>query len=88
MATCKWCGKTFTKKHNREEYCNEKCRKYGNQENTRNRVRIFRKKYYLIFDEKQKYGGVGTGFLTSKRKENFDLEYYAIQNEKRKLNIK
>ena len=29
---CKWCGKIFFKKHNRETYCSSKCKKYAHQE--------------------------------------------------------
>ena len=29
---CKWCGKPFTKQHNRQEYCSDECFQYARQE--------------------------------------------------------
>ena len=36
QAKCKWCGKTYTKKHNRQTYCSDKCRKEAKKEQNRN----------------------------------------------------
>lgn len=81
MAICKWCGSLFNKKHNREEYCSEKCRCEGNKENGRNRFRKYYKKY-------GKRNNMGSGSLGASRRNEFDLEFSIIQKELKRLKIK
>lgn len=81
MSKCKWCGSEFDKKHNREEYCSENCRKEGNRENGRNRFR----KYYNNYGKRN---NIGSGSLGASRRNEFDLEFLIIQKELKRLKIK
>lgn len=86
MATCKWCGREYTKVHNRQMYCSDYCRKYARQE----QVRINRRKYYQrykkVMGEKQR-SGLGSGFLSANRNPDFQLEFECIQKELIRLKI-
>ena len=73
---CKWCGKKFFKKHNRETYCSPKCKKYAHQE----QKAIFANKY-------PKKECLGTSGLSKHRRQDYHQEYQAIQNEKKRLKI-
>ncbi len=86
MAKCKWCGKEFNKKHNREVYCSDEHRKYARQEQNRVNFRTYYTKYKSLWGEDKLYG-LGSGFLSSNRHENFVSESLAIKREKQKLNI-
>ena len=77
---CKWCGKIFFKKHNRETYCSSKCKKYAHQE----QKAIFANKYRRQYHKKE---CLGTSGLSKHRRQDYNQEYQAIQNEKKRLKI-
>lgn len=77
---CKWCGKIFFKKHNRETYCSSKCKKYAHQE----QKAIFANKYRRQYHKKE---CLGTSGLGKHRRQDYHQEYQAIQNEKKRLKI-
>lgn len=84
---CKWCGKLFIKKHNREMYCSDKHRKYARQEQYRTNSMNYYQKFKNILNEKQKHG-LGSGLLSKYRHDSFDDEKIAIENELKRLKIK
>ena len=77
---CKWCGKIFFKKHNRETYCSSKCKKYAHQE----QKAIFANKYRRQYHKKE---CLGTSGLSKHRRQDYNQEYQAIQKEKKRLKI-
>lgn len=89
---CKYCGKPFTKRHNREMYCSDDCRKNALREQkaryqAKRRMRI--KQKVLIVDEYKKYGlgSYGTS-ANGHRKNKFSQEYMSIQKEMRRIGLK
>ena len=76
---CKYCGKPFTKRHNRQIYCSESCRTNAKREQKARYQAKRRKKYNL--------GSYGTS-ANGHRKETFSQEHIAIQNEMRRLGLK
>jgi hypothetical protein len=50
MNICKWCGKEFIKKHNREMYCSHDCRHYAKLEQNSisdRKQSIYNSKYHI-----------------------------------------
>ena len=89
---CKYCGKPFTKKHNREMYCSKECRLNALREQkaryqAKRRLRI--KKGLLVLPEYKKYGlgSYGTS-ANGHRKSKFTQEYLAIQREMKRLGLR
>lgn len=89
---CKYCGKPFTKRHNREMYCSDSCRRNALREQkaryqAKRRLRI--KQKVLIVDEYKKYGlgSYGTS-ANGHRKNKFSQEYIAIQKEMKRIGLK
>ena len=89
---CKYCGKPFTKRHNREMYCSDNCRKNALREQkaryqAKRRLKI--KQKIIIVDEYKKYGlgSYGTS-ANGHRKDTFSQEHTAIQNEMKRLGLK
>ena len=84
---CKYCGRPFLKKHNKEMYCSEECRIKAHQDQDAEYQRKRRKlinKGEIISNER-KY--VGTQFLSHRRNEDFDKEHQAIRKEMRRLKL-
>ena len=86
MAICKWCGREYTKKHNREMYCSDECRHYARQEQNRIHRRRYYHRYKQVMTEKQRCG-LGSGFLSCNRYEDYMVEYAAIQREYSRLKL-
>ena len=89
---CKYCGKLFVKKHNREVYCSEQCRDYAVKEQkaryqAKRRLKIKRKE--LVLDEYQTsgMGSYGTS-CTGHMKDNFEDEYKAVRREMQRLGLR
>lgn len=89
---CKYCGKPFTKTHNRQMYCSDSCRRNALREQkaryqAKRRLRI--KQKVLIVDEYKKYGlgSYGTS-ANGHRKNKFSQEYIAIQKEMKRIGLK
>jgi len=86
LKKCNWCGREFVKKHNRQVYCSDFCKKHARQEKNRGYFRKYYHKYKEIMTEKQRCG-LGTGYLSMHRNDNFNQEFLAIRNEMKKLKI-
>ena len=84
---CKWCGKPFTKTHNRQMYCSNYCRKQARREQQAGYSRTYRKKYKGMLPDSTLYG-LGSGRLGSHTCHNWRKEDKKIQNEYIFLNIK
>ena len=89
---CKYCGKPFTKTHNRQVYCSDSCRLNARREQkaryqAKRRLRI--KQKILVVDEYKKYGlgSYGTS-ENGHRKNKFSQEYIAIQKEMKRIGLK
>jgi len=87
LKKCNWCGGEFIKEHNRQVYCSDNCRKHARAEKNRGYFRKYYHKYKKIMTEKQRCG-LGSGFLSMHRNENFDQEFIAIRKEMQRLKIK
>lgn len=59
MAICKWCGKEYTKTHNRQMYCSKLCRENADAENGALRVRKYRKNYKEVLKGNDPLGSYG-----------------------------
>ena len=89
---CKYCGKPFTKTHNRQVYCSDSCRLNARREQkaryqAKRRLRI--KQKILVVDEYKKYGlgSYGTS-ANGHRKSKFSQEYIAIQKEMKRIGLR
>ena len=83
---CKWCGKPFTKRHNRQEYCCDDCAHYALLEQKAEFARKYRKRYKK--EKSDSYCGIGSGGLGGHRKDSFEEEGEAIAKELRRLKLK
>lgn len=84
---CKWCGKPFTKTHNRQMYCSNYCRKNARREQQAEYSREYRRKYRAVMPESTIYG-LGSGRLGAHTTHNWRKEYVKVQNELAFLKIK
>lgn len=84
---CKYCGKPFLKKHNKEMYCCDECRKKAHQDQDAEYRRKRRKLINNgeIVSNENKY--VGTGFLSHKKRDNEEDELAAIRKEMKRLKL-
>lgn len=85
---CSWCGEPFELKSPNQKYCSskeKKCSVEAKRENWRKASSKYRKKYKHI-SIPQLYK-MGSGFLSSTPQKNFNLEYEAIQKEKKRLRL-
>lgn len=78
ICKCEFCGQYFAKTHHRQKYCTKDCSKKAlqDQKNEWKRTKWIKPKEN------------GTGYITEKRKENFDDELRQIKGELRRLGIK
>lgn len=80
---CAYCGKTFTKKHNRQKYCSDKCRKYARQE----KRRIYDSRYYYknrdIINKKR----IGTRTIGPKPNPDTERETEIVRNEVERIGL-
>ena len=89
---CKYCGKLFVKKHNREVYCSKECRNYALKEQkaryqAKRRLKIKRKELVLNEYQISGMGSYGTS-CTGHMKSNFEEEYRSVQREMQRLGLK
>lgn len=87
MAKCKFCGKEFTKTHNRQMYCSKHCRVEARRDQQASYNREYRRKYRNVMPESTIYG-LGSGRLSGHTCYNWRKEYKKIQNEYVFLKIK
>ena len=83
---CKYCGKEFTKTHNRQMYCSPKCSTEAEKENTRNRVHKWYHRNKHNLSEKRRWG-LGTGELGPHRHEDWEIEREKIEKEMQRLRL-
>jgi predicted nucleic acid-binding Zn ribbon protein len=76
-AKCAYCGKEYTKTHNRQMYCSDECRTEGNREKTRNRVM----KHYYRHKKRINQTRIGTRTIGPHKHENPTREQEIVQNE-------
>lgn len=80
VKTCPYCDGLYVPTHHRQKFCSKKC----SQEHRREyKAEWKRTKYNPKPSEK-----LGTGYLTSKRKKDFNKESKAIKNELRRMRIR
>ena len=80
---CAYCGKTFTKKHNRQIYCSKTC-----AENSRkDKKRIYNSRYYYKNKQRILTTAKGTTTMSPKRNPNVEREAEIVQNEIRRIGL-
>ncbi|RAP43831.1 MAG: hypothetical protein BZ136_09240 [Methanosphaera sp. rholeuAM74] len=77
---CKWCGRKYWKKHNRQEYCNKKCREEAKREHSRMRSH----KYYTRHKEKNQ-NNLGSSNLKEHMNTDTHREAVLVHEEKKKI---
>ena len=82
---CKWCGKPFTKQHNRQEYCSDECFQYARQEQKAIYQRKRRKQINAGVLCSNESTHIGTGYLSQHRHEDFEKEHASIQKELKRI---
>lgn len=77
ISKCEFCGQYFAKTHHRQKYCTKDCSKKAlqDQKNEWKRTKWIKPKEN------------GTGYITEKRKTDFDDELRQIRGELRRLGI-
>ena len=80
-AKCAYCGKQYTKQHNRQTYCSPECRKKGDQEKANRRWRKWYHKNKKTLYRKQ----LGTRTIGPKPNPNPEREAEIISNEKDRI---
>ena len=86
---CKWCGDPFEVRSPNQKYCHpddKNCSQESKRESWRKAASKYRKNYKNILQISQVYK-LGSGFLSSKPKNDFDEEYRAILKEKKRLKL-
>ena len=86
---CAYCGKGFEKKHNRQIYCSTECSRKAKQDQTAECMRKHRKlvrEGELIVTDQEK-AKLGTSYFGYHRCDDFEKEYKAIMNEKRRIGL-
>ncbi len=86
---CKWCGDPFEVRSPNQKYCHpddKNCSQESKRESWRKAASKYRKNYKNILQISQVYK-LGSGFLSSTPKNDFDEEYRAILKEKKRLKL-
>ena len=89
--TCKWCGKPFLKKHNKEMYCCDECREQARLDQAAKYQRKRRKLIkngVLVSNEYNNKAFLGTQYLSQHRQETDEEEHKAILKEMKRLKLK
>lgn len=84
---CHWCGKPYTKKHNRQTYCTDKCRKEAKKEQNRNNFHRWyhKNKHKPGISQKNQ---LGTRPIGSHKNKNPKKEYEIIQKELHRIGLR
>lgn len=86
---CNWCGDPFEVKSPNQKYCSpgiKDCGQEAKRESWRKAAYRYREKYKNVLQISQVYK-LGSGWLGSSAKDDFNEEYRAIQNEKKRLKL-
>ena len=81
---CAYCGKPFTKKHNRQKYCSKECAYQAHRE--KHRIRNMR--YYYRHRERINKTKIGTRTIGPKPNNNPEREAEILQNEIERIGLK
>lgn len=85
---CAYCGKGFTKEHNRQVYCSPQCRDYARREQ-KARYQCKRRKSIRIGELiSNENNFVGTNFLSKHRRTDFMKEHSQILKEMKRLGLR
>ena len=84
QAKCKYCGKTFTKQHNRQVYCSDTCRKHARQE----KRRIYDTRYYYKNRKTILQKRKGTPTIGPNPHPDPNREHEIIQNEIERIGLR
>ncbi len=76
-AKCTYCGKTYTKTHNRQQYCSDHCRKEARKEQKRNWALT----YYRKNRKKINNTRIGTRTIGPHKHPHNEREAEIVQNE-------
>lgn len=80
---CEWCKDPFVPSHGNQKYCGDICR----YEAKRERWRKDSRNYYHKWKDIKKEESLGTGWLSSTPKNNFNDELYEVEKELKRLKI-
>jgi predicted nucleic acid-binding Zn ribbon protein len=82
-AKCQYCGKTYTKHHNRQMYCSDECRTNAKKEqDTKARLRWVNKNKDRLYQTQ-----LGTRTIGPHKHTDEQREQEIVQNEKRRLGL-
>ena len=87
VGECVWCGKLFLKKHHKEKYCSERCRKDSRGHQSRMKSHRYYHKHKFEMSEKQRFG-LGSGTLGQHSYKDFDKESTVVRKEMKRLRLK
>lgn len=80
VKVCPYCQRLYVPTHHNQKYCTDECFKEHRREY---KARWKREKY-----QKKPYEKIGTGYLTEKRKQDFDEEQKAVKKELRRFRLR
>ena len=81
---CAYCGRTFTRKHNRQKYCSEECAYHAHREkhNIRNR------RYYYKHRDRINKTKIGTRTIGPKPNPDPEREAEIVNNEIERIGLR
>ena len=82
-AKCAYCGKEYTKTHNRQTYCSDKCRTEARREKRRRYDYKYYRKNRDIINQKR----IGTRTIGPKPNPNKEREQQIIQKEIERIGL-
>lgn len=89
---CKFCGKPFTKTHNREMYCSDYCRIEARKDQKakyqRKRRRLVQQGVLIVTDREKGNLFYNSNYLSQHRYKDFNREQKAIERELKRLKLK
>jgi predicted nucleic acid-binding Zn ribbon protein len=83
QAKCSYCGKTFTKTHNRQTYCSEECAYQAHRE--KHRIRNMR--YYYRHRDRINKTKIGTRTIGPNPNPDPEREAQIVQNEIERIGL-
>ena len=82
-AKCSYCGKTFTKTHNRQTYCSPECKKHARQEKRRQ----YNTRYYYKNKKRILTTAVGTTTMSPHKNKDHTREQEIVQKEIQRIGL-
>ena len=81
---CAYCGKPFTRKHNRQKYCSQECAKKADYDKARTRMYRYYHRHRTRINQTKK----GTRTIGPKPNPNPNREAEIVQNEIERIGLK